>query len=179
MWFIWLIKLIIKCNFRFRIWAWRCPRLRNPRASTPVEVRAWVLDRVMILSMEFLIHAMLAGDRQCPVKRNAWSTSIQVQENTFRRKRVSLMLTMRQSTSKLHSFYLSNGYFCRFGTSVRKEPKRPDWPGPFDTERPSYTTGGRTEHSKWDSSQRQILNAKKLKELRSKLDAKGDSLGPG
>ena len=44
---------------------------------------------------------------------------------------------------------------------------------------PSYTKGSRNEFSKWDSSKKQILDPEKLKALRLKLDAKGDSLGPG
>tara|TARA_B110000914_G_scaffold185557_1_gene169251 strand:- start:243 stop:449 length:207 start_codon:yes stop_codon:yes gene_type:complete len=32
---------------------------------------------------------------------------------------------------------------CRFGTGVRTEKKRMDWPGPHDTYVPDYTTDGR------------------------------------
>ena len=62
---------------------------------------------------------------------------------------------------------------------MRKDVKRQDWPGPFDTDVPSYTKGGRTEFSKWDSRQAQVLDPKKLAEMRAKLDQKGDGLGPG
>ena len=34
-------------------------------------------------------------------------------------------------------------HFCRFGTSIRKDLKREDWPGPGDTDVPTYTKGGR------------------------------------
>ena len=35
------------------------------------------------------------------------------------------------------------------------------------------------EHSQWDSRARQVLDPQKLAEIRARLDAKGDSLGPG
>lgn len=42
-----------------------------------------------------------------------------------------------------------------FGTTVaRKDPKREDWPGPFDTNRKSFTKGSRTEHTRWNSASR-------------------------
>jgi hypothetical protein len=36
----------------------------------------------------------------------------------------------------------------RFGTSVRKDLKREDWPGPGGTDVPSYTKGSKTNHNK-------------------------------
>ena len=77
--------------------------------------------------------------------------------------------TMRQNGSKLQNF-IHNSYltFYRFGTSERKDIRRENWPGPGDTEVPDYTTGTQKKFSKRDPGADQILNPKKLDELRKK-----------
>ena len=75
----------------------------------------------------------------------------------------------------------------RFGTSVRKDPKREDWPGPGDTNVPSYTKGEKTSHNRKKTlftTKELELDPATLKLLRDKVSSnkmkfKGDSLGPG
>jgi len=62
----------------------------------------------------------------------------------------------------------------KFGTSIRKDPKRPDWPGPGDTSVPSYTEYGRKT-----KFQAQQLDPKELDKLREQLTRKDDGIGPG
>jgi len=61
-----------------------------------------------------------------------------------------------------------------FGTSKRKDPRRENWPGPGDTNVPTFTTDGRkTKLAK------QITDPKILAKERKRLTAEGtDSLGP-
>lgn len=61
-----------------------------------------------------------------------------------------------------------------FGTSKRKDPRRENWPGPGDTNVPTFTTDGRrTKLAK------QITDPKILAKERKRLAAEGtDSLGP-
>ena len=68
--------------------------------------------------------------------------------------------------------------FNRFGTSMRKDRDREDWPAPGTHNLPSYTKGSRTHFSKRDTGKDQILDPRKLAEIRKKLSAKGDGLGP-
>ena len=57
--------------------------------------------------------------------------------------------------------------------------KRPDWPGPADTDLPSYTFGERKNFSKREDGADQILDPERLAELKRKNATKNDQLGPG
>ena len=62
----------------------------------------------------------------------------------------------------------------------RPDIRRNDWPGPGDTDVPSYTLGDRKRCHARDSSLDQILDPKKLDDMRRKtLNYKSDLLGPG
>ena len=61
----------------------------------------------------------------------------------------------------------------RFGSSIRKDAKRMQAPGPGTHEYPEYTDNG-TKHT----LQRK-LNEAELKEFRANIYKKDDGLGPG
>lgn len=62
----------------------------------------------------------------------------------------------------------------KFGTSIRKDPKRPDWPGPGDTNVPEYTEYGRKI-----TLQKQKMTAKDIQDARDLINKKDDGIGPG
>lgn len=57
----------------------------------------------------------------------------------------------------------------KFGTSVRKDLKREDWPGPGGTDVPTFTKGEKTNHSKkvtLFTTKETDLNPDNLKKIR-------------
>lgn len=74
--------------------------------------------------------------------------------------------------------------FFRFGTSQRGRHGRQmslNWPGPGDTDVPSYTKGEGKSHTRKPTiftTQEIELDEKKLKAIRDKIYQKGDGLGP-
>ena len=81
-------------------------------------------------------------------------------------KRHHKIVILLGSKLQLDIYLFSNFHFSRFGTSIRKDKKVNDWPGPGDTNVPTHTTDGRkTQFPK------QILDPKELKKIRDNINA--------
>lgn len=63
--------------------------------------------------------------------------------------------------------------FSRFGTSIRKDPKRMQAPSPGTHEYKSFTTAGPSHKLK------RRLTSLEIKEFRENINKKDDGLGPG
>ena len=95
--------------------------------------------------------------------------------------------TVIQLGSKLQipSNSLTTILFFRFGTSVRRDPKRAQLPCPGTYEAPEYikikshNVRAADMNKTMFTTQEQELRPEKLKEIRDKMSAKEDGLGPG
>ena len=109
---------------------------------------------------------------------------------------------MRVSYNSICSIPNNRIIIFRFGTSVKKVPKKDDWPlpgvvDPTATDKqsgyrfaqtdaqinlPSYTRGSKKSHNRKKTlftTQEIELDPVKLKAIRDKIYQKGDALGPG